>query len=39
MLVSVVGVTGKTGHRLIGDLKSRGHSPIVLVRKSSDTSN
>ena len=39
MNVLVAGATGKTGQRLIGELKARGHSPIALVRESSDTSN
>ncbi|WP_223146152.1 NAD(P)H-binding protein [Hafnia alvei] len=38
MKVLVAGATGKTGRRLIGELKSRGHYPIALVRESSDTS-
>lgn len=38
MKVLVAGSTGKTGRRLIGELKSRGHYPIALVRESSDTS-
>lgn len=38
MKVLVAGATGKTGLRLIDELKSRGHYPIALVRESSDTS-
>jgi len=38
MNILVAGATGKTGVRLIGELKSNGHSPIALVRESSDTS-
>ncbi|MCU9585672.1 NAD(P)H-binding protein [Proteus mirabilis] len=38
MKILVAGATGKTGRRLIGELKSRGHYPIALVRESSDTS-
>ncbi len=38
MKILVAGATGKTGIRLIDELKARGHSPIALVRKSSDTS-
>lgn len=37
MKVLVAGATGKTGLRLIDELKSRGHYPIALVRESSDT--
>ncbi|MGQ7846083.1 SDR family oxidoreductase [Granulosicoccus sp. 3-233] len=39
MQVLVAGATGKTGVRLIEELKSRGHSPVALVRSSSDTSD
>lgn len=39
MKVLVAGATGNTGSRLINELKSRGHSPIALVRESSDTSS
>jgi uncharacterized protein YbjT (DUF2867 family) len=38
MKVLVAGATGKTGIRLVNELTSRGHHPIALVRKSSDTS-
>tara|TARA_R110001599_G_C12276798_1_gene662645 strand:+ start:14705 stop:15301 length:597 start_codon:yes stop_codon:yes gene_type:complete len=38
MNILIAGATGKTGLRLIGELKSRGHYPIALVRESSDTS-
>jgi len=38
MNVLVAGATGKTGLRLIKELKSRGRNPIALVRESSDTS-
>ena len=39
MQVLVAGATGNTGSRLIKELKSRGHTPVALVRESSDTSN
>lgn len=39
MNVLVAGATGKTGVRLLGELTSRGHRPIALVRDSSDTSS
>ena len=39
MRVLVAGATGKTGLRLINELKSNGHSPIALVRNSSDTTD
>ncbi|SFB17194.1 NAD(P)H-binding [Poseidonocella pacifica] len=38
MNILVAGATGKTGVRLIEELKSNGHSPVALVRDSSDTS-
>ncbi len=38
MKVLVAGATGKTGIRLVKELASRGHHPVALVRKSSDTS-
>ena len=38
MEILVAGATGKTGIRLIQELKSNGHSPVALVRDSSDTS-
>lgn len=37
MNVLVAGATGKTGRRLIGELKAGGHQPVALVRKTSDT--
>lgn len=37
MNILVAGATGKTGLRLIGELKAKGHSPIALVREGSDT--
>lgn len=37
MNVLVAGATGSTGLRLMKELLSRGHSPIALVRESSDT--
>jgi uncharacterized protein YbjT (DUF2867 family) len=39
MNILVAGATGKTGLRLIGELKSNGHYPVALVRESSDTSD
>ncbi len=38
MNILVAGATGKTGLRVIDALKSNGHTPIALVRDSSDTS-
>ncbi len=38
MNILVAGATGKTGLRLVRELKSNGHAPIALVRDSSDTS-
>lgn len=38
MKILVAGATGKTGTRLMNKLVSDGHSPIALVRGSSDTS-
>ncbi|MFP7570410.1 SDR family oxidoreductase [Marivita sp. S2033] len=38
MNILVAGATGKTGLRLVRELKSKGHNPIALVRPSSDTS-
>lgn len=38
MKILVAGATGKTGLRLVDELNSNGHTPIALVRKSSDTS-
>lgn len=37
MNILVAGATGKTGIRLINELKNNGHDPIALVRESSDT--
>jgi len=37
MQILVAGATGKTGLRLVHELKANGHSPIALVRSSSDT--
>lgn len=39
MNILVAGATGKTGLRLVDQLKANGHSPIALVRESSDTSS
>ncbi len=39
MQVLVAGATGNTGSRLIKELKSLGHTPVALVRESSDTSS
>ncbi|MEL6474475.1 MAG: SDR family oxidoreductase [Pseudomonadota bacterium] len=39
MNILVAGATGKTGTRLMEALVSDGHSPIALVRESSDTSS
>jgi len=39
MNILVAGATGKTGTRLMKALVSDGHSPIALVRESSDTSS
>lgn len=39
MKILVAGATGKTGLRLTRELLERGHSPIALVRESSDTSD
>lgn len=38
MKILVAGATGKTGIRLMNMLVSGGHTPIALVRESSDTS-
>lgn len=38
MQILVAGATGKTGRRLMRDLQANGHTPIALVRESSDTS-
>lgn len=37
MQILVAGATGKTGLRLTQELLDRGHTPVALVRKSSDT--
>jgi uncharacterized protein YbjT (DUF2867 family) len=37
MQILVAGATGKTGLRLVRELKAKGHSPVALVRSSSDT--
>lgn len=39
MQILIAGATGNTGLRLVDQLKSNGHSPIALVRESSDTSS
>jgi uncharacterized protein YbjT (DUF2867 family) len=39
MQILVAGATGQTGLRLVRELKANGHSPIALVRSSSDTSS
>ena len=39
MNVLVAGATGQTGLRLTRELLERGHSPIALVRESSDTTD
>ncbi|MFX0544135.1 SDR family oxidoreductase [Roseovarius sp. S1116L3] len=39
MKILVAGATGKTGLRVVDELKHKGHSPIALVRESSDTSS
>ncbi|WP_108484834.1 SDR family oxidoreductase [Oceaniglobus ichthyenteri] len=38
MNILVAGATGQTGVRLVNELMANGHSPIALVRESSDTS-
>ncbi|SEL25679.1 NAD(P)H-binding [Roseovarius nanhaiticus] len=38
MKVLVAGATGKTGRRVVGELQKMGHTPIAMVRESSDTS-
>ncbi|WP_113912439.1 SDR family oxidoreductase [Roseovarius dicentrarchi] len=38
MQILVAGATGKTGRRLMRALSAKGHTPIALVRESSDTS-
>ncbi len=38
MKILIAGATGKTGLRLVNELKTRGHEPVALVRGSSDTS-
>ena len=37
MKILIAGATGKTGLRLVDELISRGHDPVALVRKDSDT--
>lgn len=37
MDILIAGATGKTGLRLVDQLKAKGHAPIALVRESSDT--
>ena len=37
MDILIAGATGKTGLRLVNELKTKGHAPIALVRESSDT--
>lgn len=37
MNVLVAGATGKTGLRIITELKNNGHTPLALVRESSNT--
>tara|TARA_R110002126_G_scaffold44671_7_gene127080 strand:- start:12365 stop:12973 length:609 start_codon:yes stop_codon:yes gene_type:complete len=37
MDILIAGATGKTGPRLVDQLKAKGHAPIALVRESSDT--
>ncbi len=39
MDILIAGATGKTGLRLVEQLQAKGHSPIALVRESSDTSS
>lgn len=39
MQILVAGATGQTGLRLVRELIANGHSPIALVRSSSDTSS
>tara|TARA_R110001599_G_scaffold259028_3_gene459397 strand:+ start:194 stop:790 length:597 start_codon:yes stop_codon:yes gene_type:complete len=39
MQILIAGATGNTGLRLVDQLKSKGHSPIALVRESSNTSS
>ncbi|NCP13877.1 MAG: SDR family oxidoreductase [Sphingomonadales bacterium] len=39
MNILVAGATGKTGTRLVKELQTRGHTPIALVRASSDTAS
>ncbi len=37
MNILVAGSTGKTGRQLVAEIARRGHTPIALVRESSDT--
>ncbi|MEH6660686.1 MAG: SDR family oxidoreductase [Parasphingorhabdus sp.] len=39
MNILIAGATGNTGLRLVEQLQAKGHSPIALVRESSDTSS
>lgn len=39
MKVLVAGSTGKTGLRVVNELRSRSHRPVALVRESSDTND
>ncbi len=39
MKVLVSGATGKTGIRIVNQLRARAHEPVALVRESSDTSD
>lgn len=39
MKILVAGATGNTGLRLTNELASRGHTPVALIRESSDTSS
>ncbi|WP_321327393.1 SDR family oxidoreductase [uncultured Parasphingorhabdus sp.] len=39
MNILIAGATGKTGLRLVNQLKNSGHSPVALVRGSSNTSS
>ncbi|MEW4447668.1 SDR family oxidoreductase [Qipengyuania sp. JC766] len=38
MKVLIAGATGHTGQRVVRQLQDEGHSPVALVRESSDTS-
>ncbi|AMO72546.1 SDR family oxidoreductase [Sphingorhabdus sp. M41] len=39
MNILIAGATGNTGLRLVDQLTAKGHSPIALVRESSDTAS